>query len=106
MESVQLNETTIYYEHVAITASSNILTGAKWYTKIWVESYGHKYLVGEVDEKLDGEMVKLLFEEKIKGAQKVQYGQSRGFLRKNLSKKNTPRTTTRGISGSVLQLNR
>lgn len=99
---IQYNEyTTLEYTHEPILASSNQLTGTKYITKLYLVEGNKKYMLGEWDEKLDEENIKLRFAESMNTRREQQYGSHRGMLRKNLPKQRS--TLNRGIAGSIVQ---
>lgn len=104
MFTVQVNSrTTLEYEHVPINHSANVVTGIKYFTKIYLPTGdGKRYFLGEADEKLDEEQVKARFEEIMYAKRERQYGTQRPLLRKDLSPISARGRVNRGIDGSIL----
>lgn len=97
---LEYNDTELEYEHIPIYASGNVLTGTKYYTKLYVLSNGGRYFIGEIDEKADEFTIKARVEELLNVYKERQYGTQRSIFRKELPK--TRHKYNRGISGSII----
>lgn len=88
MKEIDINDRVrVAYEYEPIYASANLITGTKYFTKLYILSNGNKYFMGEWDEKLDEDQIKARFTEHIKGKQEQQYGTRRSIFRRDLQPK-------------------
>lgn len=103
MNLIQYNDqTTLGFEHVPILASSNVVTGTKYYTKIYLIQGSSRYPIGESDDQLDEFGVKELFSSTMNMYKERQYGTQRPLLRRDLPRRSQVGQVSRGITRSIL----
>lgn len=100
MNEIKYNDqVTLGYETKPIYASSNVVTGTKYITHLYLLQGSSRYPLGTWYEKLDEDTIKYRFAEIMYSNRERQYGQQNTVLRKDLK----PRRDrgTRRMSGSL-----